>query len=117
MPLAARRSSGGAPVQYRVRVANRTAGDLTLQRIAVQSVTTNDAYYVLPTTRPFDVTIPSSEFRDVEMWVPTEMQGNTVAGNNGPVSLRLTLAFKAFTGNFTEVVIRQVQASVTSGDE
>lgn len=105
-------------MNFQVRVGNRTAGDLRLTSIAVQSVTDDDAYILRPTTRPYDVVIPSSEFRDVELWAPAEMQGGaTVGGNNGPVSLRLTLSFKAETGNFTEVVIRQVNASVTTGVE
>jgi hypothetical protein len=111
VPLAAQRTAGGAPMQYRVRVANRGADFVTLQRITTQTVTDTDAYSVSPITRSFDVKIPASEFRDVDYWVPSQLNGNTISGNNGPVTLRLVLHFDSSSGQFNEVVIRQVNTS------
>ncbi|MEA2490214.1 MAG: hypothetical protein QOH21_2006 [Acidobacteriota bacterium] len=111
VPLAAQRSSGGAPMQYRVRVANRGADFVTVQRITTQTVTAMDAYVVEPTTRSFDVKIPASEYRDIDYWLPARLNGNTISGNNGPVTLRLVLHLDSPSGQFNEVVIRQVNTS------
>jgi hypothetical protein len=114
VPLAAQRVTGGAPMQYRVRVANRTPDVVTLQSVNVQSVAGTDAYVVQNTTRGFDVKIPASEFGDVEFWAPAQLTGNTVMGANGPVTLRLTLVFDSPSGKFNETVIRQVNTGRSS---
>lgn len=111
IPLAAQRTAGGAPMQYRVRVANRGTGAITLQRITTQSVTDTDAYSVPTMTRSFDEPIPAREYRDIEYWVPARLNGNTITGNNGPVTLRLILHFDSPAGQFNEVVVRQVNTS------
>lgn len=116
VPAAARNVSGGAPMQYRVRIGNRTGETVTLEQIQIQSVG-EGAYTVGPTTRPFTTQIPPSEFREVELFVPAELTGGTISGANGPVSLRLTLFFQSSVGSFQETVIRQAHATSTSRGE
>jgi hypothetical protein len=114
VPAAARHVSGGAPIQYNVRVGNRTGDTITLQQIQLQTVSDVGPYVIQLTTKPYDVKIPSNEFRDVEMWAPSQLTGSTLSGANSPATLRLTLRFDSTAGVFQETVIRQAHAAVTS---
>ncbi len=106
VPLAARYAEGGMSVRYNVRVDNNALDAITLRRVTVQSVT-DGAYYVDPTSMPFNLAIAPAKHREVQFWAPAKA-GISMLGANGPVTLRVTCEFETTTGRFTEVVTRQV---------
>lgn len=109
MPAAARHVEGSIPVQYSLRVANRSAEPITLKRVTVQSMGAG-AYNVNATGRPFDTRIQPEEYQVVEFWVPANVSQTTIMGANGPVTLRATLQFDSPVGQFQEIVVQQVNA-------
>ena len=114
VPRAAEHVGGGLPVRYRVRVMNRSAEEITLKRVTMQSVGVG-AYTVPQTSQPFDKKVAPDAFESVEFWVPAYVEYNTTMGANGPVSVRLTLQFDSALGVFQETVIRQVSAAGVAG--
>jgi hypothetical protein len=109
MPAAARHMQGAIPIQYAMRVANRSAETITLKRVTVQSMGMG-AYRIDATGRPFDTLIQPDEYQIVEFWVPANVVDNTIMGANGPVTLRATLQFDSPVGQFQEIVVQQVNA-------
>ncbi len=107
IPSAARHVEGAIPIQYALRVSNRSAEPITLKRVTVQSMGMG-AYNVDSTGRPFDTRILPEEFQIVEFWVPANISQATIMGANGPVTLRATLHFDSPVGQFQEVVVQQV---------
>ena len=109
VPPSARHVEGGLPVQYKLRVANKSAEKITLKRITLQSMGTG-AYDVAPTSRPFSTVIQPDQFEEVQFWIPANVSDASVVGANGPVTLRATLQFDSPVGQFQEVVVQQVNA-------
>lgn len=107
IPVAARHVTGAIPVRYAVRVANRAGEPITLKRIQAQSVGAG-AYALQSSSTPFDVTIAPENFQEVEFWANAFIERATIAGANGPVTLRLVLHFETPVGAFEEIVVRQV---------
>ncbi len=114
VPAAAEHVSGGLPVRYRLRVANRSAEEITLKRITLQSMGAG-AYTVRPTSQPFNTKVAPDAFESVEFWVPAVVEYDTTLGSNGPVTLRLILQFDSSVGVFQETVVRQVSAAGVAG--
>jgi len=107
LPAAARYVDGALPVQYALRVENRAAEAIKLRQVTLQSVS-QGAYYVAPTSKPFDLTIGPAQRQEVQMQV-TAQAGQSVVGNNGPVTLRVTCKFEGADGkSFQQVVMRRV---------
>lgn len=106
VPIAARHTDGGISIQYAMRVENRAAEPIKLQRVTVQSVS-EGAYYVSPTSRPFDVAIEPEQKEDVQFWVAAT-PGGSIVGANGPVTMRVTLQFDSPSGKFQQIVMRTV---------
>ena len=109
VPTAARHVQGALPVQYQLRVGNRSAEPITLKSVSVQSIGSG-AYDVGPTSRPFSKLIPPDQTEMVEFWVPANISNSTIMGANGPVTMRATLQFDSPVGQFQEVVVQQVNA-------
>ena len=109
VPPSARHVEGGLPVQYSLRVANKSAEQITLKRITLQSMGVG-AYDVAPTSRPFSMVIEPDQFQDVQFWIPANVSDASVMGANGPVTLRATLQFDSPVGQFQEVIVQQVNA-------
>lgn len=106
VPVAARHTDGAISVQYAMRVENRADEPITLKQVTVQSVS-DGAYYVSPTSKPYNLTIEPAQKEDVQFWASAR-PGGTVVGANGPVNMRVTLQFDAPSGKFTQVVMRVV---------
>ncbi|MEO6487400.1 MAG: hypothetical protein ABIO78_05575 [Thermoanaerobaculia bacterium] len=109
VPAAARHVEGGLPIQYRLRIGNRSGEPITLKSVTLQSMGSG-AYDVPTTSRPFTKLIPPDQFEIVEFWVPANVSNSTIMGANGPVTLRATLQFDSPVGQFQEVVVQQVNA-------
>ena len=109
VPSAARHVSGNLPVQFRVRVTNKSAEPLTLKRIALRSVG-QGAYNVNGYSQAFNQTIEPDQFQEVEFYVPANIDIVTLQGANGPVTLRGTYFFDSPAGKFEQILISQVNA-------
>ncbi|HUP48652.1 MAG TPA: hypothetical protein VNA04_07665 [Thermoanaerobaculia bacterium] len=109
VPPAARHVQGGVPVQYAVRVGNRSRGTITLKSVTVVSMGVG-AYDVESTSRPFSAKIEPDQYEVVQFWVPAYVNLSTVMGANGPVTLRAVFRFDSPDGQFQEVIVRQVNA-------
>ena len=106
VPVAARHTDGPLSIQYALRVENRADQPIKLQRVTVQSIA-EGAYFVPPTSRPFDVAIEPAQMEDVQFWVSAR-PGGTLVGANGPVTLRVTCQFDSPAGKFQHIVMRTV---------
>lgn len=106
MPTAARHTDGALTIHYAMRVENRAAETLTLRQVTVQSVS-EGAYYVAPTSKPYDVAVSPGAKEDVELWVSAQPAGSIV-GANGPVTLRVTCLFDSPAGTFQQIVMQRV---------
>lgn len=113
VPIAARHSDGPLSVHYAMRVENRADEPIKLRQVTVQSVA-EGAYYVSPTSRPFDVVIEPKQKEEVQFWASARPAG-TVVGANGPVMLRVTCQFESAAGKFQHTVMQRVneRASIT----
>jgi len=106
IPVAAVHTDGPLTIHYAMRIEN-TAGDtLTLKQVTVQSVS-EGAYYVEPTSKPYDLAIGPGEKKDIEFFVAARPAGSIV-GANGPVTLRVTSTFGSMAGTFQQVVMQRV---------
>ncbi|HEU4886362.1 MAG TPA: hypothetical protein VFV49_00640 [Thermoanaerobaculia bacterium] len=106
VPTAARHVDSPLTIHYAMRVANNSPEAITLKQVTVQSVS-EGAYYVTPTSRPYDVTINPNEKQEVEFWVPAR-PGGSIVGANGPVTMRVTCSFDSPTGRFQHIVMQRV---------
>lgn len=114
IPAAARHTDGPLTVHYAMRVENNALATIKLKQVTVQSIS-EGAYYVAPTSKPFDLPIESKQRQEVEFWVTGRPSGSVV-GANGPVTLRVTCVFESATGEkFQHIVMQRVneRASIT----
>jgi hypothetical protein len=101
---------GAAPVNLRVLIQNRSAEPITLTRLQLESVT-QGAYTVNESNNPFNVAIAPEQIGEVAFWVPTVVE-DTIAGAQGPVTLRVVAYFDSPTGQFRKIFIRTVNDSL-----
>jgi hypothetical protein len=114
VPAVARHTDGPLTVHYAMRVENHALETIKLRQVTVQSVS-EGAYYVTPTSKPYDLPIESKQKQEVEFWVTARPAGSVV-GANGPVTLRVTCVFESATGErFQHIVMQRVneRASIT----
>ena len=114
VPPAAEHSGGGLPIQYRLRVGNRSSEQITLKRIGLQSIGAG-AYTVPAMSQAVTVNVTPDTFEAIDFWAPAVVQFATTLGANGPVTLRVTLQFDSPVGQFQEIVVRQVSAAGVAG--
>jgi hypothetical protein len=112
MPPVARDMTGGIPVKYRVRVANRSGESITLTRIDVQSLGYG-AYTLNPQSHSFKAKIGPEQYQTVEFWMPAFISDPTLYGANGPVTLRAVLHYDSTVGQFDQVTVQQVHERPT----
>ncbi len=99
--------SGAVGVEYRVVVANTTKQPITVRRVDLQSV--GSGAYSLPLlTKPFALVIQPGQSSFVEMSGPAYILDPAVLIANGPVTLRLTLAYETTGGSNQLVLMQQV---------
>jgi hypothetical protein len=99
--------TGPVSAQFAVEVKNKLAEPLSLRRVAVQSI--GGGAYTLPSySQAFNETIAPGETKRVAFWAPAFVAVNTVAGANGPVTLRAALDFEAGGKKFQKVEVQNV---------
>jgi hypothetical protein len=107
LPAVARYISGGIPVHYQVRVANRSSETITLTRLDVVSLGYG-AYTLRQQTRPYKTKIAPDHYEVVDFWAPAVIEDPTLYGANGPVTLRAVAHFDSAVGQFDHVIVAQV---------
>jgi hypothetical protein len=107
---AARNVTGGISVHYRIRVRNVANEPVTLKRVDLGTIGIG-SYNLGPLSRPFDVKIKSGSESLVEVWAPAQITDPSIAGANGPVTLRAVVLFDSPAGQLQTVVTQQVRSS------
>jgi hypothetical protein len=64
--------------------------------------------------RPFDVELEPNAEKEVQVWAPTVVE-NTIAGAQGPVTLRVTAYFDSPVGQFRQIYTRTINDPMRSG--
>jgi hypothetical protein len=99
--------TGPLSMHYAVEVKNTLAEPVTLRRVAVQSI--GGGSYTLPAhSQGLNETIAPGETKRVSFWAPAFVAIQTVAGANGPVTLRGTLEFEAGTRKFQKIMVENI---------
>jgi hypothetical protein len=99
--------TGPLSMHYAVEVKNTLAEAVTLRRVGLQSI--GGGSYTLPAySQGFNEIIPPGETKRVSFWAPAFVATQTVAGANGPVTLRGTLEFEAGPRKFQKIVVQNI---------
>jgi hypothetical protein len=100
--------TGPVSAHYAVEVKNTLTEPLQLRRVTVLSI--GGGSYTLPSySQGFNETIGPGETKSVAFWAPAHVAIPTVAGANGPVTLRGTLEFEAGSRKFQKVVVQNIE--------
>jgi hypothetical protein len=107
VPEGTQYDTGPVNAHYAVEVKNTLAEPVTLRRVAVQSI--GGGSYTLPAySQGFNETIGPNETKRVSFWAPAYVATQTVAGANGPVTLRGTLQFDSGSRKFQKIVVQNI---------
>jgi len=107
VPEGTQYDTGPVSAHYAVEVKNTLAEPVTLRRVAVQSI--GGGSYTLPAySQGFNETIAPGETKRVSFWAPAYVAMQTVAGANGPVTLRGTLQFESGSRQFQKIVVQNI---------
>jgi hypothetical protein len=107
VPEGTQYDTGPVNAHYAVEVKNTLAEPVALRRVAVQSI--GGGSYTLPAySQGFNETIAPGETKRVSFWAPAYVATQTVAGANGPVTLRGTLEFEAGPRKFQKIVVQNI---------
>jgi hypothetical protein len=99
--------TGPISTHFAVEVKNRMTEPLSLRRVSLQSI--GGGSYTLPAySQGFNETIAPGETKKVAFWAPAYVSMNTVAGANGPVTMRASLEFEAAGKKFQRVEVGNV---------
>ena len=104
---AEKRLTGGLPVQYAIRVTNNSDEPIKLVRLNLQTLGSG-AYEIRGSSHPFAVTIEPRQSQEVKVWASGYIPYASVAGANGPVTLRATAFFDSAKGKFQEIFTENV---------
>jgi hypothetical protein len=100
--------TGPVSAHYAVEVKNTLPEPLQLRRVTVQSI--GGGSYTLPShSQGFNETIGPGQTKSVSFWAPAYVSIQTVAGSNGPVTLRAMLEFEAASKKFQKVVVQNIE--------
>ncbi|HEX7681107.1 MAG TPA: hypothetical protein VF713_23425 [Thermoanaerobaculia bacterium] len=99
--------TGPVSAHYAVEVKNTLTEPLQLRRVTVQSI--GGGSYTLPShSQGFNETIGPGETKQVAFWAPAYVSMQTVAGTNGPVTVRGMLEFESGSRKFQTVVVQNI---------
>jgi hypothetical protein len=107
VPEGTQYDTGPVSAHYAVEVKNTLTEPVQLRHVNVQSI--GGGAYTLPSySQGFNETIPPGETKRVSFWAPAYVAVQTVAGTNGPVTLRATLEFQAASRKFQKIVVQNI---------
>jgi hypothetical protein len=99
--------TGPVTTHYAVEVKNTLTESIRLDRVNVQSI--GGGAYTLPAySQAFNETLAPGETKQVAFWAPGYVATPTVAGSNGPVTVRGILDFTAAGKKFQKVVVQNI---------
>jgi len=99
--------TGPISTQYAVEVKNTLASALKLERVSVQSIG-GGSYTLPPHSQGFNETIEPGTTKRVSFWAPAYVAIQTVAGANGPVTVRGTIEFESEGKKFQKIVVQNI---------
>jgi hypothetical protein len=108
VPPVAREMEGNLPIQFHLRVKNNATQPITLKRVSLQSV--GEGAYAVNGSRPFNTPIGPGQSEEVEFWIPATIPYASIAGANGPVTIRTIAQFDSGAGKFQTVATENVSA-------
>jgi hypothetical protein len=99
--------TGPISTQYAVEVKNTLAAPVQLRHVSVQSI--GGGSYTLPAySQGFNETIAPGATGRVTFWAPAYVAMNSVAGANGPVTIRGMIELESEGKKFQKVVIQNI---------
>ncbi|MGH9423389.1 MAG: hypothetical protein ACRD3J_25675 [Thermoanaerobaculia bacterium] len=99
--------TGPVSTQYAVDVKNTLAAPLQLRRVSVQSIG-GGSYTLPPHSQGFNETIEPGATKRVTFWAPAYVAVQTVAGANGPVTVRGTIEFESEGKKSQKIVVQNI---------
>ena len=99
--------TGPISTQYAVEVKNTLAAPVQLRRVSVQSIG-GGSYTLPPYSQGFNETIAPGTTKRVTFWAPAYVAVQTVAGANGPVTVRGTIEFESEGKKFQKIVVQNI---------
>jgi len=108
VPPVAREMEGNLPIQFHLHVKNNATQPITLKRVTLQSL--GEGAYIISGSRPFNAPIGPGQSEEVEFWIPATIPSATIAGANGPVTIRTIAQFDSGAGQFQTVTTENVSA-------
>lgn len=99
--------TGPVSAQYAVEVKNTLAAPVQLRRVSVQSIG-GGSYTLPPHSQGFSETIEPGATKRVSFWAPAYVAVQTVAGANGPVTVRGTIEFESEGKKFQKIVVQNI---------
>lgn len=106
MPVLAEHITGGMSVSLRMSVTNRATVPIVLKRAEIQSVG-EGGWDLQPTQREFDHPIAPGATESFDLWVEAEA-GQSVAGTNAPVTVRVMTVYGSSAGAFTNTLMTHI---------
>ena len=110
MPVLAEHITGGMSVSLRMSVTNQATIPITLKRAEIQSVG-EGGWDLRATQREFDRTIPPGATESFDLWVEAEA-GQSVAGTNAPVTVRVMTIYGSDAGTFTNTLMTHIGGQI-----
>ena len=110
LPVVAEHMTGGMSVALRMNVTNNAAIPISLKRAELLSIG-EGGWNLRQTQRQFDHIVQPGTTESFDFWVEAE-SGSSIAGNNAPVTVRLTTVFDSTAGSFTHVTMQHVGGQV-----
>lgn len=109
--LAGSHVSGPLSVNLRLTVFNPSGETITLKRVDFSTVT-QGAYTVSNVSRPFEKVIGPNQGIELDTWIPANAE-ESIVGNNGPVTMRVTAFFGSEVGQFRKVYTINVNTDLS----
>lgn len=107
VPYVARDVTGPISVQYALAIKNPSAQPIELRSVELSSVG-GGAYDLSPVTRTVKLAIAPGATVETQLWAPAIVPMATVAGANGPVTLRVRAVFEVGGKQFETYDVRNV---------
>jgi len=109
--LAGSHVTGPISVNFRLTVFNPSGETITLKRVDFSTIT-QGAYTIANASRPFEKPILPNQTIELDTWLGANSD-ETIIGNNGPVTMRVTAYFDSEVGQFRKVYTINVNTDLS----
>ncbi len=100
---------GGMPIRLQIAVTNPSAEKIEVESIELSSLGMG-GLDIPNTKRPVNKSIAPDGFEVIDFWTAA-YGGDSVAGNGGPITVRLTVYFKSEFGKFREIYTQNINTA------